>query len=385
MVDSTADEIDALPGDGLCASASGACTLRAALAEANARPARYLITLPAGKYDVRLGELVVGDLTTVSGVNPDETVISPKGRGRAFSVVDGATATITDLMIRNGGSVDAGGAIANYGTLTLDGVTLKDNVLIDGIGGAVYNSGTLNVLRSTVERSKAFAGGGIFNDGGTVTVTDTTIARNHTRDGGGGGIYNSGTLTVSNSIFWKNRARLGFGGGGIYNPGTADLVNVTFSFNRARLTFGGAINNDGAMVLTNVTLSDNQAAHGSGGLVNNGVDSLHNTVITRSFTHHTYDNCYGNDVLSLGHNVENGTTCHLGGPNDMSNTDAMLLLLKNDGGPTKTRPLSPHSPLVDAGDNDGCPSMDQRHEPRPVDGNGDHNAVCDIGAYELQP
>jgi CSLREA domain-containing protein len=35
-VDSTADAVDALPGNGACSTAAGKCTLRAAIQEANA-------------------------------------------------------------------------------------------------------------------------------------------------------------------------------------------------------------------------------------------------------------------------------------------------------------------------------------------------------------
>jgi hypothetical protein len=40
------------------------------------------------------------------------------------------------------------------------------------------------------------------------------------------------------------------------------------------------------------------------------------------------------------------------------------------------------SPAIDAGDNAACPATDYRGIARPVDGNGDGNAVCDMGAYE---
>jgi len=42
------------------------------------------------------------------------------------------------------------------------------------------------------------------------------------------------------------------------------------------------------------------------------------------------------------------------------------------------------SPAIDAGDSTVCPSTDYRGLGRPVDGNGDGNAVCDMGAYERQ-
>jgi hypothetical protein len=42
------------------------------------------------------------------------------------------------------------------------------------------------------------------------------------------------------------------------------------------------------------------------------------------------------------------------------------------------------SPAIDTGDNAICPAVDIRNLARPVDGDGDGNAVCDAGAYERQ-
>src|SRR5262245_23655024 len=47
-VNSPADAVDAIPGNGACASAAGDCTLRAAIQEANALPGADTITLPSG-------------------------------------------------------------------------------------------------------------------------------------------------------------------------------------------------------------------------------------------------------------------------------------------------------------------------------------------------
>src|SRR5262245_38281091 len=53
-VNSTADAPDLAPGNGLCATATGICTLRAAIQEANAHPndasGPDSISLPAGTY-----------------------------------------------------------------------------------------------------------------------------------------------------------------------------------------------------------------------------------------------------------------------------------------------------------------------------------------------
>ena len=44
--------------------------------------------------------------------------------------------------------------------------------------------------------------------------------------------------------------------------------------------------------------------------------------------------------------------------------------------------LTSDSPAIDAGDDTVCPATDYRGFARPVDGDGDGNAVCDVGAYE---
>ena len=64
--------------------------------------------------------------------------------------------------------------------------------------------------------------------------------------------------------------------------------------------------------------------------------------------------------------------------------DPLLGLLANNGGFTKTHALGEGSPAIDVGNPDPvtCPSTDQRRHLRPLDGNGDGTAICDMGAYE---
>ena len=44
--------------------------------------------------------------------------------------------------------------------------------------------------------------------------------------------------------------------------------------------------------------------------------------------------------------------------------------------------LTASSPAIDAGDPAACPVRDIRGVPRPIDGDGDGSAICDMGAYE---
>src|SRR5262249_20333611 len=68
-------------------------------------------------------------------------------------------------------------------------------------------------------------------------------------------------------------------------------------------------------------------------------------------------------------------------------TDPQLSPLADNGGPTQTMALQKHSPAIDAGDNAACAAapinnLDQRSVARPIDGNEDRVAICDIGAFE---
>src|SRR5439155_24850233 len=55
FVTSTDDQVDATLGDGMCRTAIGTCTLRAAVMEANAHPGQpAAIVLPAGRYELAI-------------------------------------------------------------------------------------------------------------------------------------------------------------------------------------------------------------------------------------------------------------------------------------------------------------------------------------------
>src|SRR5690242_21889878 len=82
-VNSTADTVDASPGNGVCADASNNCTLRAAIMETNALGGADTITLPAGTFtltrvgsddtDVN-GDLDVTGPLTINGAGSGSTI-----------------------------------------------------------------------------------------------------------------------------------------------------------------------------------------------------------------------------------------------------------------------------------------------------------------------
>ncbi len=73
-VDSTADGVDANPGDGVCATASATCTVRAAVMEANAWPGDDVIMIPAGTYVLTIPPDSGGD---ADGDHPRESATAP--------------------------------------------------------------------------------------------------------------------------------------------------------------------------------------------------------------------------------------------------------------------------------------------------------------------
>src|SRR5262245_59054801 len=82
-VDTTVDAVDATPGDGVCATSTGTCTLRAAVMEANALAGPDVVSLPAGTFrltptgsgeDLGLtGDLDVLQTLWIAGAGNDST------------------------------------------------------------------------------------------------------------------------------------------------------------------------------------------------------------------------------------------------------------------------------------------------------------------------
>src|SRR6188472_411319 len=76
-VESTADAVDSNLSDGICATAAGDCTLRAAIQEANANDGSITIHVPAGTYALSIegrgedaaatGDLDITDDVTIEG------------------------------------------------------------------------------------------------------------------------------------------------------------------------------------------------------------------------------------------------------------------------------------------------------------------------------
>jgi CSLREA domain-containing protein len=389
-VNSTADDIDGSPGDAICATATGECTLRAAIMEANASAGADTIQLAAGLYLLRIagtgengaatGDLDVADSLTIIGDGATNTMIDAGRLDRVFDVLAPADVTINGVMIRNGdlgfqGVLgEHGGGIRNGGTLSLNEVVVSDNIagsvdLPSGIGGGIFNVGTLNLTDVTVSSNSAYQTGGLANfQNGAVTLLN---------------------VTLSNNAALTNTAGMDNGEGIPGLTATATLTNVTISGNvggNSSVSGGGFRNLDSAS-LTNVTITANTGPLGAGisvPIIGPFSPSLRlkNTIVANNVGRDCF--VLGTPLISLGHNMDSDSTCAFTDPTDFVNVEPFLGPLENNGGFTLTHALLNESPAIDAGSPDCPPPVtDQRGVTRPVDGDADGVAVCDIGAFEF--
>jgi hypothetical protein len=202
----------------------------------------------------------------------------------------------------------------------------------------------MDILNCTLSGNSALnSAGGIANDSfqsGSVRleINNSTLSGNSS--GSGGGIYNSASsaassrLKIQNSTLSGNRA--GSSGGGIYNAS----ANATVEIGGTIVNAGGIFRLTGAVI----SLGFNLSSDNGGGFLTNATDQI--------------------------------------------NTDPLLDLLRDNGGPTWTHALLCGSPAIDKGTNFSASATDQRGLPRYFDRPQSANVIAgdgtDIGAFEVQ-
>jgi hypothetical protein len=291
-VNVTTDSVDAVPGDGACADAAAACSLRAAILEANALPGADIVILAAGEFWLELrgsgedvgatGDLDVTDALTIEGSARDDTIITAfglrdmfGGRGYGDRVLDihaGAVLALRALTVTGGDVLSDGGGIRVVAA-ELDAtdvvVDANDMFLYDSIhggGGIAVLSGSLNLTRAAVRGNRIDdqgfnygPGGGIYVDESTATIVESLVEDNSARDGGGVALGRGGNLSLRDVIVRDNTAIIDGGGIaiGVRLSAIAPVVTIERSTIGDNPYGGGIVLMSGSLVMRNSTIAHN--------------------------------------------------------------------------------------------------------------------------------
>lgn len=212
------------------------CTLRGAIANANAAAVidsncaagsagSNVIELPAGTFTLSAGTLFIANNNlTIQGAGAGSTIISGGDAQRIFDTFGGGTfslslqnltlqrglaavgnpdattnaaalfvdehvtATVDQCVFQNNVADSSGGAIENWGSLSISNTSFVNNKATNGSGGAIYSTGNLTISNTSFSGNVAGQFGSAIYTGGNYTVTNSTI---------NGTVYNAGKPLVS--------------------------------------------------------------------------------------------------------------------------------------------------------------------------------------------
>lgn len=354
-----------------------------------------------GHSEVMLAGIVINNSTAVDPGNWTG--------GGGIYVSDSADITLMNTHIISNHAQFGAGIFLNA-TGTGNGSVTAMNSLLDennasSSGGAIYNwSGTVTLSQTTLSNNQSgSSAGGIMSSGATTSIVDSNIVSNQAIRGGGA--YASGpSFEVKRTVFANNQSET-IGGGLYLNGGSSMLENVTVSGNQAT-ELGGGLYVNGDSILNNATVAFNEAITGGGLFIADApyTTTLKNTLVASNIATSGPD-CEAEGLLqSMGYNligIETNCTNTANGTfipdtSDQVGTAAapinpLLGPLADNGGHSMTHALLSGSPALDAANPDtpgssanSCATTDQRWITRPVDGNNDGTATCDVGAYEYE-
>ena len=409
---------------------TGPGSLQAVVAQVNATP---------GPHVVRFG--VTGRITLASSlptITRDVTIegrdgleINGGGVAALFRFAPGVTASLSDLSLNGGSSTNGGSAVWNDGnlnvarcsfsgnrggvyggavfngtnaTLSIRQSSFSSNSVSPGWGGAIWNSGALAMVDSTVSANSSIGGdggtgyfgagggagfgGGLFVASGSSHITNCTLSGNLVRGGFGGESDFSSRPAFAGGPFPGTGAVAGFGTGG--RPSTPEIPRQTPGFGGGKTAIdlnelraqsgvgmGGAVfAMSGTISVVNCTIVSN-ACHYSphpketqnlrlrgdavgGGIYRYGGEiRMLNSIIqaNRAGTSPDLVGQFASDGYNLIGNNTGATGLHV---LDYQNETTPLGPLQDNGGPTWTHALLAGGPAINGGWDSGAPLLDQR-------------------------
>ena len=340
--DAFLDKPDVNPGDGACASEDGVCTLRAAIEEANAQPGLRTVALGTGVYTLTEGRLDITDDLVLVGNGADSSIIDGDN-DLALRINDASVALrIEDL------TVSRGRIVVWPGDLVMRRARVTGGVADGFVGGAIFANDLIDLRDVVIDGNRAVSGGGIWAHAASHGVFENvTITGNR-----GGGLYLGGSDYTLNHVTIAGNSGDTGGASGI-GGGALTVANT------ATVTMTGSI------------LTGNYRPAGLLDVPRNCIVDDGATLISDG------DNLFGDlDLCGL---VPTAADLVVQDADDrlqpLRFADAQLPFIA---------PFA-DSPAIDAMLGPNCPPVDAIGTERPVDGDNDGFADCDIGAIELVP
>lgn len=335
------------------------------------------------------------------------------GTGSGGGIFARFAATLTDCIVSNcqamAGAANGtgnnpsiyGGGLFGEGIVTsLDTTWLSNSSTsnAEAGGGAIAFEPTatqqLTVTRSVLTGNNATAGGANSNALGAAIASFGIVEIRETEFSGSITIPTGTGLGVvifheAASAFLMERSTVaGNNGQGVMIDGSASasIVNSTISANTSASFAGGVTSSAAAVTVTFCTITQNSGATG-GGIATTvaGTITVTGSIIAQNTGGAAADADYmvaTGSIFDAGGNVigvEDAAVFNNAGTQTGTSTtplNAMLGVLADNGGLTRTHALLTGSPAIDMGGATGVPATDQRNAPRNV-------GAADSGAFEF--
>lgn len=233
------------------------------------------IYIANGEYMNTLNTRITVD-KSLNFIGSGNTVINGQGRNYIFDICDGVTVTFKNIIFINAYKAPESYSVSYnnnvYGsvldiknaTVLVDNCYFIDNVLTYGsrdnyiYGGAISNFGDLTIVNSGFINNTALSTSGLFSYGGSLynkgraSICNSSFTDSKSVDFGyGAAIANDGELLMENSIISNSTALHECKGSAIYNTGDFKLFNSTVENNyieRANFNYiYGVIYNSGTL------------------------------------------------------------------------------------------------------------------------------------------
>ncbi len=331
------------------------------------------------------GSLTISDATLKNGY-----VSGPGGsvtNGYGGAILSEGVVNISDVIFEDNSATNGGG-IAVYGYWSsgmVQGGEFRNNdagwrggaISSGGSGGLVVEGVLFEGNRATGALYISTGKGGAISNWGSLTVRSSTFVGNSAHVGAGAiQSYNPAAVAViEGCTFYENEAD--YGSSVIENSGiSVILTNNTISGNISEHTRNAIHNESGSLIIDSSTITGNVGFSPALTSENNDV-----TVINSIIANNPAGDCDPNLVLTAnGNNIDSDNYC-----NGFMTLDPMLEPLADNGGSTLTHALDPNSPAINLGSG-ACPATDQRGVRRPYGSACDIGAyesevgtsICDI-------